>query len=184
MRFIKRIKIIRSFKKVIKKFKKNELKTEDLDNLLKILSKEKNTVVSDDYIKDVDALLYIIKKALNVQSGKWANLSSRELMDRNCYNKMRDIVDELDANTIIHHKVAGIGGELSFEMTYKDKFNKFMYHKMRNINERLKFLKSSSKIGRFANGIIERLDQIIIGIIASIIAGLILSFYILPYFLG
>lgn len=178
MKFIRRIKIIRSFKNILKKIKKNELKAEYLNNLLKSLSEEKNALITDDYIKDVDSLFYVIKKSLNVQSGGWVNLYSKELMERNCYNKMRDIVDELEANTIIHHKIGGIGGELSFELTYKDKFNKFMYHKIENMIERLKFLKSNTKISRFANEFIERLDEIVIGVIISTIAGLILSLFL------
>jgi len=179
MKFINRIKTIRLFKKILKKVKTNQLEESDIEKLFLSLNKLKGTTITDDYFKDIDVLFYIIGKAKDVSSGRWVNLSSTELSDRNSYNKMKDVVDELDANTIIHHKISGIGGTVSFELTYKDNFNKLMCLKLKNKVDQLKFLKSTKRVNRFLNTIIERIDQIIMGVLIGVIVYL-LSTYVLP----
>lgn len=175
MLFFKRIKTIRIFQKLIKQIEKEELDENKISELLNNLNHLKESkIITDDYIQDIEVLLYIIKKCFSISSGNWVQLSLQELKNRNSYNKMSDFIDEFDANSFIHHKIKALGGNISFELTHKDNFKKYVMLKMENKLEPLRFVKSNNPFKRTINFIFERLDQILIGVIIVII-GLILE---------
>lgn len=179
MRLIKRVKLLRLLKKISKEIKNNKIDLNKIEKSFEFLRELQDGNITDDYIKDIYVILYLAQKSQPVNSGNWVEMSSKELTYKSTYNKLRDLVDELDANNFIHHIVAGIGGQLAFEITHKDNVNHFLHHKLREKLDRLKFFKSTGIINRFLNIIIERIDQVIIGIFL-IILGFLIKKYLLP----
>ena len=136
---LERIKILRLFKKIIKEIEKNKINENNITDLIDRLDYlRKHDIVTDDYLDDIDVLLYVVSKCLMRSSGGWINLSMHDLRNRNSYNKMKDLVDELDANSFIHHKIISLGGNISFELTHKDRFRKYITVKLNNMLDPLK----------------------------------------------
>ena len=175
MIIFKRIKTLKLFKKIIKQIENGKINGNDVLTLINYLDELKNTgLITNDYLEDIDVLFYIINKCLSPDTQNWVNLSMNELRDRNTFNKMNDLVNELEANSLIHHKISSIGGLISFNLTYRDNFNKYATKKIENKIEPLKIIKPSNFINKRINFLIDRIDQILIGIIIVII-GLIIK---------
>lgn len=170
MILLTRIKTLKIFRQIIEQIKKGKFKDENVSTLSNYLDELKNNgLITNDYLEDVDVLFYVTNKSLLVDSRNWVNLSMNELRDRNSYNKMRDLVDELEANSFIHNKISGAGGSISFNLTYKDNFNKYIVKKIENKLEPLKIFKSYNFINKIFNFLMERIDQIVIAVIIGII---------------
>lgn len=180
MRLIKRARLLRLLKKISKEINNNKIDNTKVEKSTRLLRELQNGNITDDFIKDLDVLLYLAKKSQRVNSGERVEMASEELNYDNTYSKLNDLVDELDANNFIHHKIAGLGGILSFELTHKDNVNYFLHHKINEKISRLRFLKSTGIINKILNPFIERVDQIIIGVFL-IFLGLLVERYLVPY---
>lgn len=172
MKLIERIKAIRSFNKVINKINKREYSEDVSSELLAALDKlEKEKIITDDFLKDIKVLVYILDNCNAVKSGEHVHLGYTDMIGKNLYTKANDIVDELSANNFIHYRGGGFGVIATFQLTHKDNLLRYLSKKVQVKSERIKFIKKEGTFFKILNFTLERIDKIILAIIIFLATG-------------
>ncbi len=139
-----------SIKEIIQKIEENNLKSSDLDSLVVFLEKYSSTrnkerITVDDVNKAKIIKLFL--KKYEELTGEWISISGEDWKKQNLsFSKIKFIVDDLEMNRVIAHKLLSIGGNIDFELVEHQLYLDFMYEEVLGILNKFKELVSEKEL--------------------------------------
>lgn len=137
---------------ILNKIKKFELQKSDLDkfiSFLKTLSYDTLIIKSlaEDSIEWLKVISFLLQK---YETGKFAIIGDDWRAENIEFQKLKRIIDEIDYDGNLAHKIWGIGGYCHFELINKQEFLEFLYRRIESILLRIvpKISKKEEPIGK------------------------------------
>jgi len=124
-------------KKIIKKIEENKLQSKDLVKLIQFLKKysrkpNKEKIGIDDIQKAEIVNLFIEKKEQAQKN--WIHISGEDWQSKDLnFSKIKFLIDDLEMNRIINHKILALGGNFAFELVEHQLYLDFLYEELLSI---------------------------------------------------